>query len=243
MSPYFRQLDDERFEALEPSIGPWSDAHLHGGPPSALAAGRLEAVLGETFRVVRLHVEIVRPIPLGELTLRTEIRREGRTVRAASAHITDPGGNVVMTSDALAIAVQELDLDLDPPPLDEAGPDDATPTVLSVFEDVHGYGAAMEVRLARGVLGSGDVMAWFRSRVPLLDGQVMSPLERLMTAADSGNGVSARLNPRETSFINPDLTVALHRYPTGEWIGLAARTDVDHQGVGLADARLYDARG
>ena len=35
----------------------------------------------------------------------------------------------------------------------------------------------------------------------------------------------------------------MYRPPIGEWVGLAARTDIDVPGIGLADTRLYDTNG
>jgi hypothetical protein len=43
--------------------------------------------------------------------------------------------------------------------------------------------------------------------------------------------------------VNPDLTVTLHRELMGEWVGMAARTEVDARGIGVADTRLYDESG
>jgi len=86
-------------------------------------------------------------------------------------------------------------------------------------------------------------MAWMRMRISLLEGSEPSPVERVLAAADSGNGVSQRVSPFEYTFMNPDLTVTLHRPAEGEWIGMAARTDLDDQGLGVADARLYDEGG
>jgi hypothetical protein len=68
-------------------------------------------------------------------------------------------------------------------------------------------------------------------------------LTRVLVAADSGNGISSELSPREHLFINPDLTVHLYRYPEGEWVCLSARTTIDPAGVGLADTALLDRRG
>ena len=42
---------------------------------------------------------------------------------------------------------------------------------------------------------------------------------------------------------NADLTVPLHHPAEGEWIAMAARTDFDVGGIGVADSRLYDALG
>jgi hypothetical protein len=39
------------------------------------------------------------------------------------------------------------------------------------------------------------------------------------------------------------LTIYLHRYPEGEWVCLDAATYVGPQGTGLAESRLFDARG
>ena len=64
-----------------------------------------------------------------------------------------------------------------------------------------------------------------------------------MVAADSGNGVSQRVTAREYTFLNPDLTVTLHRPAEGEWVGMASRTEMDANGIGVADTRLYDRAG
>jgi hypothetical protein len=65
---------------------------------------------------------------------------------------------------------------------------------------------------------------------------------RVAAAADFGNGVSSILDWRRYVFINPDLTVYLHRHPAGEWICLDASTRVE-AGVGLAESALYDEVG
>ena len=72
-------------------------------------------------------------------------------------------------------------------------------------------------------------------RVPLVAGEEPTPLERVLVAADSGNGVSAALDWRTHLFINTDLTVHLMRPPEGEWVCLDAVTHVD--GLGLARHR------
>ena len=40
-----------------------------------------------------------------------------------------------------------------------------------------------------------------------------------------------------------DLTVAVHRAPEGDWLGLDAATVAEAHGVGLTRARLWDVRG
>lgn len=240
---FYRRLDDDSFEATEWTRGPWSPQHQHAGPPSALVAGRLDEMLDDSFRVVRMAIEVTRPVPIGKLRLERSFRREGRSVRAMMGLLFDEQGKLVLTADALAIAQTELDVATIRPTMDEKLPADSTDVEFPFFDPGPGYAAAMELRFGRGSFGEGDVMAWMRMRIPLLPGIDPSPLERVMAAADSSNGVSQRLSTKEYSFLNPDLAVTLHRPAEGEWIGLGARTDLDQRGIGVADARLYDEHG
>jgi hypothetical protein len=100
----------------------------------------------------------------------------------------------------------------------------------------------MEYRFVEGgFLEIGPATVWLRMRGALVEGEQPSPLERLMVAADAGNGVSAVLDWREHLFINTELTVHVLRPPEGEWVGLDAVTHVD--GVGLAESVIWDRRG
>jgi hypothetical protein len=101
----------------------------------------------------------------------------------------------------------------------------------------------METRLARGAFGSGRVAAWMRQRIPLIPGRSPSPLERVLIAADSSSGVSAALDHRLQSAVNPDLTVSLSRPLDGEWVGLDSISVYQASGIGLADTRICDTRG
>ena len=91
--------------------------------------------------------------------------------------------------------------------------------------------------------GGGPATAWFRLRIPILDGEEPSALQRLAAAADFGNGISSPLSWGEYLFINPDLTLYLDREPMGEWIGLAASTTIAAGGIGVSESVLYDERG
>jgi len=94
-----------------------------------------------------------------------------------------------------------------------------------------------------GFIEQGPAIAWLRMRHALVAGEPIAPLARVLIAADSGNGVSSALDYRHFIFINPDLTVNLHRYPEGEWVCLEAETTVSRRGVGLAVSALHDLRG
>jgi len=72
----------------------------------------------------------------------------------------------------------------------------------------------MEWRALRGAFDEpGPATVWARQRVGLVAGEEPTALQRLLTVADSGNGVSNLLDPRRWWFINTELTVHLHREP------------------------------
>jgi hypothetical protein len=89
----------------------------------------------------------------------------------------------------------------------------------------------------------GPATVWGRMRYPLVEGEEPSPLQRVLVVADSGNGASSELDPRAWWFINPELSVHLHREPVGEWVCLDAVTHVSDGGVGLATSVLADEQG
>ena len=82
-----------------------------------------------------------------------------------------------------------------------------------------------------------------RMGLPLLPDEEPTPLQRVLVAADSGNGVSVTLDWSRYLFINVDLSEHLHRMPAGEWVCLDAVTLPEPNGIGMADTRLFDERG
>ncbi|MGH2724486.1 MAG: hypothetical protein ACRDI0_09530 [Actinomycetota bacterium] len=82
-----------------------------------------------------------------------------------------------------------------------------------------------------------------RQRHPVVAEEPISPLDRVLTVADSGNGISWVVDPSTHLFVNTDLTVHLARLPVGEWVCLDARTRVGPSGIGVAESVLWDDRG
>ncbi|HXP28534.1 MAG TPA: thioesterase family protein, partial [Solirubrobacteraceae bacterium] len=102
---------------------------------------------------------------------------------------------------------------------------------------------AMEMRAGEDARELGAARVWMRLRQPLLPGEPASPLARLAATADFGNGIGAALPFDRFLFINADLTIHLLRPPSGEWIGLDARTRLLDGGTGVAESVLHDEHG
>ena len=102
----------------------------------------------------------------------------------------------------------------------------------------------MDVRVvAGGISPAGPATVWFRLRYPIVAGEDPSPLMRVAAAADFGNGISREVDFTTHLFINPDLTIYLHRPARGEWVCLDAVTYAGSTGLGVAESRLYDEEG
>lgn len=247
---FFERVDGgrfARFAATEYTRGPWDPGSQHAGPPAALLGRAVEERPGARadMRIARITYEILRPVPIGALEITTSVLRAGRGTELVEAALTPEGAaGPVMIARALRIRVAEGVVPavaagpLLPPP-GEAG---VTP-FFPVPWDV-GYHTAMESRFTEGsFLEPGPGTCWMRMRVPLLAGEPVRPLDRVLVAADSGNGIGSVMDIERFVFVNGDLTVHLHRHPVGEWVCVEAGTSVDAAGIGLADARLHDEKG
>ena len=243
--PFYRQVDEDRFEATPYTRGPWDPGSQHAGPPAALLGRAVEqqAKLGAPMRVARLMFDIARPVPIGPMMVTSRLVRAGRSVAAIEAEISTGAGVMAMRATALLIRVAEDVAPAVPDDPSPPGPDEATSEPFFPVEYDVGYHTGMECRFTEGsFLSPGPATCWMRMRVPLVEGEEPSPLARVLVAADSGNGISSVLDWRSSLFINPELTVHLHRYPVGEWVCLSARTTIDADGIGLTHTRLFDER-
>ncbi len=236
-----------RFEPTELSRGPWSADALHGGPVAALVVRAVERHSpGEDLPLVRLTLELLRPVPFSPLSLHTETVRDGRKVQLVDGSV-EAGGRTVVRARALRIRrlgdeeAIETSVAEDPAPQPpERGR--VAPTPVIGGRAFHSDG--VEMRFVGGLFGElGPATVWIRLRVPVVAGEDPTPWQRVAAAADFGNGVSSELDFRTHLFINPDLTVYVHRPPLGEWVCLDARTRFGTPGVGTAESALWDRAG
>jgi acyl-CoA thioesterase len=195
--------------------------------------------------VARFTVEFIRPVPLAPLIVSSRVIRPGRRVQLVEATLTAEGG-LVARAMALRIRVHE-GIDLPPEaggPAETLAPPDTVASVRLVPVDWENFGDALDTRpLIGGLTEPGPSVAWIRLLVPVVKDEEPTPLQRVLVAADCGNGISSVVDIHRYLFINPDLTVYQHRPAAGEWIGLDARTRLERHGSGLAEAALFDQRG
>lgn len=243
---FYSVRGDGRFLSTEHTVGPWEPGAQHGGPPSALLARAMELCEPRPgWLFARVTVEILRPIPVAQLDVVAAVTRPGRRVELLDAELT-AGGRPLARARAwrirqdTALAVEALPEPAPPFPADVPSVDVTSHGPTTDW----GYLHAMEWRYVSGAFERpGPATVWARPRVPLVEDEEVSPLQRVLLLADSGSGVGGELDLRHWLFINPELTVHLHREPAGEWLCLQAHTTLGPAGVGVAESRIYDERG
>ena len=247
-SSAYAEAGDGRYRASELTRGPWDPGHQHAGPPVALACRAIEraAAAHGLTHLSRLTANLLRPVPIGELAVEVTMDYAGRNAGHCSARLVADGKEVArftaLVQRESAVALPE-GLPGHPLPMPPRAPEASPPASFPFAGRRVGYGDLVETRVARGRFFDGPCAIWFRLRHPLLQGEEPSVYQRVAVAADSGNGISAVLDFKKYTFVNPDLSINLLRRPRGEWICLDARTHLGPDGCGLAESALFDSDG
>jgi hypothetical protein len=167
------------------------------------------------FRLARLTVEFLGAIPRSDITVETEIVRDGRRIRLIEASMHAAGKKVALArawqiaanGDVLAGAELKGAKPVELPPL----PPPEQPQRFFTGRERWGYGESVDWRRVRGTYrGTGYAQAWMRPRVPLIAGRKIHPLDR---------------------------------YPAGDWVLLSARSDLADDGLGSTSGTLSDESG
>jgi hypothetical protein len=238
---------DGGYESTALTIGPWDPGLQHAGPPAALLLREAERASGiEGGQSVRLAYDIFAPVPVGPVQVRASVVRPGRRIELVEAVLTAVGERPLMRLSAWRMRTRE-----DGAPESRAadhpaaaGWQDSRPETAGFFTEDVAYHRALEWRFATGSFNApGPASAWTRPASELVAGEPMSPLQHLLVMTDAASGISASLDWGTTSFANIDLSLALHRAPQGEWLGMDAVTVLGGTGAAQCYAVLFDETG
>lgn len=216
--------------------GPWSDQMLHGRLLGGLAARAIETEHGQPwFRAARLTVDLFRPGAMAPATVTTTRVRDGRRIRVVDATVV-VGGHEVARASCVLLAESS-----DPPgqpwrpqPWVSPHPDTLeTRTTEGLWE----------VAVVEGGFGTDDrARIWTRETATLVDDEPLSPFVRVAVSGDLASPL-ANSSSAGLAHINADYTLAMARYPRGEWIGLEAAHQLADSGISSASCMLYDLDG
>ena len=217
--------------------GPWDPGSLNG----RVVAGLLAAVVEERHGAggwlpARMTVDMFRLPRFDPVVIETEVVRDGGRLRLVTARFVSGGVPMALATmqflrlgDNAGGTVWQPD-GWDVPAPDQVDEPEADWTMWD-FRPISGAFGAAERR--RG---------WMRERRPAVAGLALTPFARAAAAADFASPFS-HSGSAGLGYINTDVTLALHRLPAGEWIGLEAGYHHADAGVALGQCRLYDETG
>jgi hypothetical protein len=248
MSALFTAAGDDLIPS-DLTRGGWSDDAQHGGPPCGVLARAIENVhTVDRMQVVRFTVDLTRPVPLHPLQIETAVVREGRRIQVVDAWLR--AGTVELgRARALKIRIGDLDLPVPETDMMQTGPEGMERLSwrghFGEDDDLPRFHYdAVEIRTLDGSFNrAGPGTSWFRLLVPVVEDEEPSDFVRLATLADMANGNSQFLDPTDYMFVNPDISLHLHRLPRGEWIGMRSVSYPQPHGIGMADTAVYDVDG
>lgn len=256
MSSHIYDREGNLYAPTEWASSPWSERNQHGGPVNALfASAAEEAALRTDLRVVRLTVDLFRPVPRVPLVLDWHFVREGRRIAVVEASLSLPGEDPPISRASAVLLRPDRDLPRSwehtpAPPLALAGaePVEFMPKEMrDTFPP--GFHWSFEVRMGADEHGPA---AWITTPLDLLPGVPMTPLQRCAAVADLTWGLSGRSLLRQrivdvdawrVPMINTDTTIYWERPPVGHWFGFRHALLTDHEGIGLAEVDLADCEG
>jgi len=232
------------YDANLATTGPWDPGLQHGGPPAALLGHILQQLGGPPgSRLARITFDFHGPVPVSEVSVESEVLRGGSRIQLSTATLRAGARMVMRATGWHLLAETGRSPEVTPAFSVPALPDHET---IAQFPgaDRFPYGDAVEWRLVEGGfdrLGPGTV--WTRCRIPLVQGDPLTGLERTLIAVDSANGISAELPFAEWTFVPVDLSVVMVRHPDSEWVGMSAKTTLNPDGIGITDTILFDDQG
>lgn len=239
MEPYF-QLDGNKVIASPHTAGPWDPSMQHGSAPTALIAHIAENLPSDVpMLITRLTVDMKRPIPLGELEIKTDITRQGRNILAADIALISGEKEVCR---AAILKVREAEFEM---PEDVRPPNDFYPPSDTQHEVIRfkGFNDGVVIHDATGKPAHMRRAAWFHITRPFFSDRETTPTMRGAATGDYCNGFGSGLDFTKWTFINADLSVHFARRPVGENIMLAANAWIGPDGRGLGYGELADEQG
>lgn len=216
----------------------------HISPTMGLCVHELERQAPRDLALSRLSVDILGPVRIEPVEVEVTVLRPGRTIELAEVVVTQ-AGRAVVRARAWRLSTQDTSA--------VAGgtgptlPDPATATPWPMAELwPGGYIGSLDVRsVAAPPSGPapGRATAWVSTDVVLVEDEPVSDVAAFVALVDTANGIAVRRLPHEWMFPNVDLTLHLHRRPTGRWVGLDTSVVFGPDGTGLTSTVLHDLAG
>ena len=237
-------------DALVPTAmakGPWGDSVSGNFIGGVLGYAIERDHCGSELQPARVTVDLLRPVPMKPLRVRTTVLREGRRLKLVDAELAE-SDVVVARARALYLRTGEQapgtvwtsPVSMPAPPPEARGRLAELPMLIWAYgKDPRSPGRSFDLTQWQH---DGPKFVWLRDARPLVEGVPLTPFTRAAMAGDVASSLT-HYGTDGLRYINADYTLSLSRLPEGPDIGLAALTFSSNRGVGTGTAALFDRRG
>ena len=225
--------------------GPWG-ASMGGQIVGGLLGWGIErSGIDPEFQPARFTIDLLRPVLLEPVQIRTSVQREGRRIKLVDGALVQNGRTVARASALFLRRGDHPDGDVwsgpvEMPPLPTES--DGFPPDMQFF--IWGYNTGS--RASRGTTeweqSHSQKFAWTRIFRPMVQGHPLTPFVRLAFVGDTTSSVT-HWGTGGLRYINADYTVTASRLPDGEYLGLATQSHYGAAGVAAGSATLFDRHG
>ena len=241
---YFLPAGDGTYLPTHHAGGAWADDEIHFAPLGGLIAHEILRHAGERggppLQLARIGFDILGFLALDRIKITVETIRPGRTIELVEATAVIRDRPVVKARAWLLSAFDTSEV-AGGEPVALPSPESATPWPMTeVWRG--GFVASVDARTVRPP-EAGRATVWLATSHPLVDGMDVDPVAAWLGLVDTANGVAVRQHPMDWMFPNVDLTIHLHREPSGGWLGLDTEVVFGASGLGVTRSVLHDASG
>ena len=241
---FSRAEGDGRYTLNPVARGPWDANSLHARVLAGLFGHELETRWAEDgFHCARLTIDLYRlpSLALAEVTSRAI--RKGNRIRVIELEYLSGGVSFARANAVLLKRSDNPPGDHWSPPNWDAPDPESLPEAEQLPNAPENWRPMWETRHITGWPATiGQQRAWLRETRPLIEGVALTPFVRAASTADWTNPF-ANWGSEGLQFINADITLYLHRYPVGEWVGFEVTSHHSEDGIAVGDCTMYDLQG
>lgn len=236
-SSFFRAKSG-RFVPQELARGYWRDNSLHGRAVVGLLGAEIERLHGtsELFPV-RLTIDMFRMPDFGPVEVRTRIASTSRRLLLVEAEFVATGAVTARATCQFARRASAPEgIIWSRGPWGAPHPDllDPCPTDTNHLSDR---------KLVSGTaIGRDRRRLWMRERHSIVVGVPLTSYARMALAADYASPL-IHSSDKGIDYINSDVSLHLHRFPRGEWLGFEAEGHEASEGLAVGHCRVHDVDG
>jgi hypothetical protein len=237
--------DGELLLPQAPACSMWSDDQMHGVALSGALARAAEHQLDEVGRTdlipARWTVDLFKPARMQPSKFNTEVVREGSRICLVDVTLIQDGQRVARASATFLKptatapgAVWEPGERPSPPPAELAPP--TTDARVPFFRSDSDWSQDF-----REHQNAGRKASW-NSSFPIVAGEPLTGFQAAAATADGGSMVT-NWGTGGVEYINTDIAMTLARPPVGIEVGLLATDRVEHDGIAVGTATMFDREG